>query len=237
MEVKEQVLADLKTLGGVIEEFKTKSGADVTDLKNRVLGIEQHISKPSFFVGNGNEGKSTGSLVTDSEAYKDFTSRGMKATGKIQVGSFHKTAIINATGQNQPLVPAYRVPGIMAPGQQRLTVRDLLTVLPTNSNSVEFCKETSSTNAAAMQGYGSSPQAYENVAKAESALGFTLEHEPVQTLAHWFPISRQVLDDSGALQGYVNGRGMYFLKLKEETELLSGAGSGASRLDYSGDRI
>jgi HK97 family phage major capsid protein len=149
----------------------------------------------------------------------------MRRTPKIDVGSFHKTAIVNATGQNQPLVAPQRA-GMFAPLQQRLTIRNILTQLPTNSNLIEFVKESSSTNNAAPQGKGSSPQVYENVAKAESAMAFQLAFEPVQTVAHWIPVSRQVQDDAPALQAYIDGRMTYFLKLKEEDQLLNGTGAG-----------
>jgi HK97 family phage major capsid protein len=226
MELKEQITQDLKALGGAIEQLKQEAGADVSDLKERVKGVEDLLSKSRAFSDGGFESKSVGHMLVESDQFKSFAAQRSTRSGGVQVGSFFKTAIVNATGQNQPLVPAYRIPGVMAPGQQRLTVRDLLSTLPTQSNMIEFCKETSSTNAAAPQGKGSSPQVYENVAKAESALGFTLVHEPVQTLAHWIPISRQVLDDGPALQGYVNGRMMYFLKLKEEGQLLNGGATG-----------
>ncbi|MDT8071202.1 MAG: phage major capsid protein [Terriglobia bacterium] len=226
MEIKEAVLAEVKALEAAVEKFKNEAGADVGDLKDRVRGIEDKLSKSTFGGGSG-EFKSAGRTVVESDVFKDFASRGMKETGNISVKSFFtKTAIVNAEGLNQPLVQAYRMPGIVGPGQQRLTIRDLLTVTATNSNMIEYCREASSTNAGAIQGVDSSPAAYENVAKAESAMAFELLNEPVRTLAHWFPISNQVLSDSTALQGYIDGRGRYFLKLKEEDELLNGTGSG-----------
>ena len=54
---------------------------------------------------------------------------------------------------------------------------------------------------------------------------FTLHTAPVVTLAHWIPASKQVLSDSNDLASHINGRLMYGLKLKEETQLLSGTGS------------
>jgi HK97 family phage major capsid protein len=45
------------------------------------------------------------------------------------------------------------------------------------------------------------------------------------TLAHYLGASRQLLDDSQAFSQYVNGRLLYLLQLKEETELLFGNGS------------
>lgn len=134
-----------------------------------------------------------------------------------------KTAIINATGASQPLVQAERVPGIIHAPERILTVRDMLPVATTASNLIEFPKENVFTNNAGPQ-IGESPEVYENVAKPESGITFTLSSEAVRTLAHWIPASRQVLDDSTMLAGYINARLMYGLKLKEETQLLLGSG-------------
>lgn len=220
-----QVLTDVQN---GVREFITEGKSTLAEYDSRISGLERKLSKSTVGTG-GEDFESVGDTFVKSDSYKSFVSSRTRTSGQIGVVSFwHKTAIVNATGQNQPLVPAMRVPGIVGPGQQRFTIRDLLTVLPSSSNSIEFCRESSSTNAAAPQGAGSNPQVYENVAKAESALAFELLHQPVQTLAHWFPVSRQVLDDSTALQGYINNRGMYFLKLKEEDQLLNGDGTGAN---------
>jgi HK97 family phage major capsid protein len=93
----------------------------------------------------------------------------------------------------------------------------------TNSNLIQYTVEQSFTNAAA-------PQAGENVAKAESALTFALRNAAVQTLAHWIPASRQVLDDAPSLQDYLNNRLVYLLKLVEEDQLLNGNGTGQNLL-------
>jgi len=64
--------------------------------------------------------------------------------GTIPVGDFHsKTAVVNATGASQPLVPAQRVPGIITLAAPRLTVRDLLPSYPATSNLIEVCQGTS----------------------------------------------------------------------------------------------
>lgn len=134
-----------------------------------------------------------------------------------------KAAIINATGQNQPLVPSDRLGGINAVPNRILQVRDLIPSSGTNSNLIEFVRENVFTNSAAPVVAGS-PEAFENVAKAESGITFTLETEAVQTIAHFLPASKQVIADSASLQSYINGRLTYGLKLKEETQLLSGTG-------------
>ena len=135
-----------------------------------------------------------------------------------------KAAIINATGQNQPLVPADRSMGIISEPNRMLRIRDVLAATGTNSNLIEYAKENVFTNNAGPTVAGS-PEAFENVTKPESGITFTLATEAVQTIAHWIPASKQVIADSAQLQGYISGRLTYGLKLKEETQLLSGTGA------------
>ena len=83
------------------------------------------------------------------------------------------------------------------------------------------------TNNAGPQRDTASPlAAIENVTKPESADTFTLATVPVITLAHWIPLSKQVVADSPMLMSYISGRLTYGLKLKEETQLLLGLGTG-----------
>ena len=102
-------------------------------------------------------------------------------------------------------------------------MRDLLPVGRTSSNLIEFAKENVFTNNAGPTISGS-PEQVENVTKPESAITFTLATEPVRTLAHFIPASTQVLADSPMLESYINGRLMYGLKLKEDTQILLGTG-------------
>lgn len=208
--------SEAKEVGKVSTETKSALEKLGKDLDERILALEQKAAK---LAAAPDQSKSIGEMFTASEEYKQAVAQRKEICGKVKVGSFFKTAIVNATGQNQPLVPAYRVPGIIVPGQLRLTVRDLIPAVPVSSNLVEFVQETSMTNAAA-------PQAGENAAKAESAMTFALSFRPVQTVAHWIPASKQVLSDSAQLTGHINTRMLYGLKLAEETQLLSGDGTG-----------
>lgn len=136
-----------------------------------------------------------------------------------------KAAIVNATGLNQPLVPTDRLSGIITPPTRPFTIRDLLPVGITSSNMIQYTKELVFTNNAGPQ--YSSPNR-ENVTKPESGITFEMVNTAVTTLAHWIPISKQVLDDAPMLQSYVNTRLMYGLKLEEEDQLLNGDGTGAN---------
>jgi HK97 family phage major capsid protein len=217
--------AELSSIAESVKTFTEATKGTLAEQSARLFAIEQKMTAPNGGLGRyGDGGESIGALVANSDGYKALA-RGARSTGAISVGNFHKTAIVNATGQNQPLVQDYRVPGIIAPGQRRLTIRDLLPSFPCPSNLVQFVRESATTNAAAPQ-TGGSPNSGENVAKAESAMTFTLANAAVQTLAHWIPASRQILDDAVSLQLYLNQRLLYLLKLEEEIELLNGDGSG-----------
>lgn len=216
---------EVKLNGTASQETKDaleKLGKDFSTTNARLIAIEQKLTAPTG--GPSGENKSIGQMMVESDGFKALQS-GSRSTGRVNVGSFHKTAVVNATGQNQPLVPDQRLPGILMPGLRRLTVRDLLPQLRTTSNLVQYTRELLFTNAAASQ-TGGSPNSGENIAKAESAITFELANAAVQTVAHWIPASRQILDDAPGLQDYINTRLQYGLKLEEERQLLNGQGTG-----------
>jgi len=206
--------AETKT---AVEKLATEAKAVIA----RLGDLEERVALKLRSLGEGGgETKSVGEIFIASDGFKSLAGGSAVRSGKINVGRLHKTLtpMVNAEGQNQPLVPAYRVPGIITPPTQRLTMRDLFPSISITSNLIEYVREASFNNAA---GY----QATEGDAKPESGLTFEMLYKPVQTLAHWIPISVQLLSDAPALQGYINSRLLYGLKLKEEQEILAGDGS------------
>lgn len=222
-EVLQKALADHT---GALKEFMDRADARQKAQENRLLELEQKL------VGSRGGGASTSAhpgeladLLMKSDglgAFQKGTTRSVEITVP---ATLFKTAILNATGQNQPLVAADRLPGVVAAPQRRFTIRDLFAGIPTQSNLVEFCRELTFTNNAGPQGGGSSPFETEGQVKPESGMTFELANTPVITLAHWLPASRQVLSDAPALQQHVEQRLLYGLKLEEESELLTGAGT------------
>nr|WP_262983971.1 phage major capsid protein [Halomonas elongata] len=129
-------------------------------------------------------------------------------------------AITEADGSAGATVEPTRVPGVVTPPERRLFIRDLLNFGRTQSNAVEYVRETGFTNSADV--VSENPSA----GKPESDITFEMDSENVATIAHWIQASRQVLSDAGMLQSYIDGRLRYGLKLKEETQLLKGSGVG-----------
>ena len=173
--------------------------------------------------------ESLGAMVTKNADYQAMIERGTGST-RVEV----KTAIVNTFPATtaQPLVQGDRLSGIYTTPNRRLTIRDVIPTGTTSSNLIEFTRENAFTNNAGPQRDTASPlAAIENQTKPESAITFTLATTPVVTLAHFIPVSKQVIADSPQLESYVNGRLMYGLMLKEETQILLGLGTGG---EYNG---
>lgn len=202
-----------------------KATEAVATFKAELLDLQQKLARKPGAEGGGD--KTTGQIFVQSEEFKHAAEKGLSNVPRVNVGGLHKkTAILNAQGQNQPLVPDMRVPGIITPATRRLTIRDLLPQLRTDSNLVQFASENVFTNNAGVQ--FSSPNDRENVPKNESGITFTLSNAPVVTVAHWIPASRQILADAPGLASYIDTRLTYGLKLYEESQLLTGDGTGGN---------
>jgi HK97 family phage major capsid protein len=164
--------------------------------------------------------KNLGDQFVDSPDWKSSIQLTMKAKARMET-----KAIVNATGQNQPLVADMRVPGIITTPNRRLRMRQLIPVGQTSSNLVQFARENVFTNNAGPQAGGSPTVPGENLTKPESDITFTLANAAVITLAHFILASRQVLEDAPMLASYINGRLQYGLALEEDDELLNGDGT------------
>ena len=222
---------ELKKLGENFAQLDTnvKKGADTwAELKERVQKIEQDgAHKP----GNQQKSLSAGEIITESAEYKSLVGKaGANRMDPVNVGSFFKAAILTesqaTTGSTGSLTAPQRL-GMVMPATRRLTIRDLMPVGRTAQNLVEFCTENVFTNSAAIQGVDTSPSGqYDGQIKGESGITFTLNQVGVKTIAHWIPVSRQILSDAPMLQSYIDQRLTYGLKLEEEDEILNGDGTG-----------
>ena len=100
---------------------------------------------------------------------------------------------------------------------KKLTVRDLLASGTTDSNSITYMKETTFTNAAATVAEGA--------AKPESTLIFDQVVDLVQKIAHWLPVTEEMLEDVRQIRSYIDARLRLGVELTEEDQLLNGDGT------------
>ena len=91
--------------------------------------------------------------------------------------------------------------------------------------SISDAAGTGTITARNMSRHGGAAGVSEGSAKPEAHMTFTLQTALVQTIAHWLPASRQVLDDLPQLQAMVDNELTYGLGFKEDIQLLYGTGT------------
>lgn len=230
--IKEQVgnlgtdfTAKLAANGEVSAELKTatdKALSELGEVVTRVGELEKRAAREKDVADHG-AAMDLGDHLVASENFKATDMAG-GWRGAIRVGveradiTSADTSVGAGRSAGTSLVPGMRVPGIIAPPQRKLTVRDLIAPGQTSSSSVEYVKETGFTNNAR--------PVTETTTKPKSEITFNMATAPVRTLAHIFKASRQILDDAPGLASYINARGTYGLKYVEETQLLTGNGTG-----------
>jgi HK97 family phage major capsid protein len=204
-------------------QFKTLN-KDVADALEKA-GIAQQIAfelnqKMAADRDGGGDGadQSWGEQFVAASAVKAF------AEDRSRPGRFRmdirntKTTITTGSTSGGPLAPAaYRDTTVNIP-QRQLRVRSLLPTVNISTGSVEYPKQTTRTNAAAMVAEGA--------AKPESAYGWTMQTVTPKVIAHWVPQSVQILEDAPQLAGLIDTELRHGLALKEDEQLLTGSGSG-----------
>lgn len=166
------------------------------------------------------ERRSMGLQFIESAEYRAF----IKAQGHRRSGAWisptlelRATTLDESTGSGGPLILPQQLPGIYPLLFKRLTVGDLLPQGQTTSNALLYLKEKTFTNAAAATSEGA--------AKSESTLVFEQATSPVQKIAHWLPVTEEMLEDYPAIRAYIDARLRLGLDLTEEDELLNGSGT------------
>lgn len=214
----EQALKEAKQAGEVHAETKQQVDDALLKFGEMQVTIQELAQKMAAQSGpqEPQAPKSAGQLVAEKLA-EDGVNASFRGSRRVEMP---QSAITSVTGSGGDLVPADRRPGIVAPPARRLTIRGLVAPGTTESNNIEYVKETGFTNNAAPVSEGG--------AKPYSELAFTLANAPVRTIAHLFKASRQILDDASGLASYIDARATYGLDLVEETQLLYGNGTGAN---------
>lgn len=217
--MSEKVDKELKANAKLSEDTRASVDKLLTtqgELQARLQAAEQLVVKLEQEGGGSVERpKSMGEQLIANEDFEAFRTN---PGSKFRMGV--SAAISSDTASAGDLIVPQRVPGIVAPPNQQLRIRDLLTWGRTTSNSIEFVRETGFTNNAA--------PVSENPGgtKPESNLTFEDASAPVVTIAHWIRATKQVLADVPMLQSYIDTRLRYGLKFREDRQLLKGSGVG-----------
>ena len=113
------------------------------------------------------------------------------------------------------IVPQY-IPGILPLPQAPLLIADLFAQGTTTSNLVTYMREKTWTNAA--------NTVLEGAAKPESTLTFEAASDPVRKIAHWLPVSEEMLEDEPQIRSYIDARLRQGVLVEEQDQLMNGTG-------------
>jgi HK97 family phage major capsid protein len=231
----------LKSLSGTVEETKAAPRESVT-----LSGLPMDT-----------QGKTFGELFVDSPAYKEFVGRFAGRDGvipnsmkNIQSGPF-QTPDLKAllTGASATSAGAAVRNDLYAPitdlvGERELTIRDIITIGSTTSDTVEYVRTTSKTNSAApvaeatssaaptvtVDGNAQSGVALVNNAgggyKPESSVALEVVSAAVKTIAHWMPLTKRAAADAPQVRTLVDNFLRYGLLEELEDQIVAGSGSG-----------
>jgi hypothetical protein len=220
------LLASVKALG----DLEIVTGADADKINKKALDGTRQGLTPA--------GGSLGDTFLKSAEYKAFLSQFPNGIGeKARVGTMNAVSV---TGGLKALIGSTLVPGFVPVDAQgptapiwgrELTIRDVITTGATSSDTVEFARLSSSTNAAAMvaeaSGHsdGTTGGAVAGT-KPESAIVWEKVTVTVKTVAHWLAATKRALSDAGQLKTLIDQFLRFGLEEELEDQIMAGNGSG-----------
>lgn len=105
------------------------------------------------------------------------------------------------------------------------TIRDVITVGQTTSDTIEYVRVTGRTNNASPVVEASATGGTSGT-KPESALALEVVSTIVKTIAHWIPLTKRAIADAGQVRTLVDTFLRDGLREEEEDQIISGDGSG-----------
>lgn len=169
--------------------------------------------------------KSIGEQFIQSTQYKNLLEHGLKgnwSSGDVEVKTLLTEGTAGAPGGGYQItsgIPTL-LPGITDIRFRTLTIADLFPSGTTNSPLIRYLTESAVTNAAAAVAEGG--------LKPESAIAFSKVDGTLHKLATFLPVTDEMLEDWAQARSYIDARLVLFIKLAEESQLLSGDGTGAN---------
>lgn len=243
----------MEEIGSLKEQVKSEADmrGEMADAKAflKELGGSAPAVKSEKFTAEGlpmnTQGKTLGQMFVESDVFGNFTKQYVRGgvipnqVKGIQSNPFQVDAKALVTGVSSTSGGAFVRNDLYAPvtdliGERELTVADLVTQGNTESDTVDYVRVTSKTNAAAPVAEATSsnlpavyntPTAAEGY-KPESAMALELVSTTVKTIAHWIPITKRAAADAGQVRTLVDNFLLYGLNEELEDQMLNGVGTG-----------
>ena len=179
----------------------------------RIDAMEERLRDVAANIQGARQAKSLGQTLIDDERFLTFAKSGSREGFAMQLKGYQlfKKDMIDLGGYLQQRIPAVAV-GPRLP----LGVRTLVPQGTTTAGSLEFVREVSHTNNAAVVAEGAQ--------KPKSDKTFETASSTVRTIAHFYKVSKQSYEDLPFLASTIEQNGIYGVQKVEDNELLNGTG-------------
>ena len=209
---KEAIARRNEELTELVETVNLKSAQAKNE---KAMEIDSEPAAPAFS-SEQVAPKSLGEMFTDSDAYKNYKANGVKGVdSKVNANPLEYKTTLTTTGYPPEVL---REPGILESLQRPDgAVFTLFDQIQSDQNSFAYLEETTFTNNAA--------EAAEGSAVGEAALAFTEQTESIRKMGVFLPVTDELLADVSGIQGYVNSRLQTMIRLRLDSQVLSGDGT------------
>jgi HK97 family phage major capsid protein len=214
-EAVEKVRAANKEIESLYNECK--SLADVENIKN---SLSREVPEVRGGVRHGEPDRgpqSLGEIIVNSSAFQTY--RETKNPTTCEAGNFGlrevRAALFQTTAGHPP--ESVRSGRIVDAVTRPLQVIDILPIGTTSQAAYVYMEETTRTHAAEEKGEG--------VAFAESAFALTERSSAVRKITDSVPVTDEQLEDVEGVEAYLNGRLMFGLRQRFDTQVLTGNGT------------
>lgn len=200
---------------------------------------EKARGRPFMPSGGGSEiqsiahAKGLGALVTGDAQFKAWQNSGsgggvsLSLDGPLPSDLFAKAAAFETIGSKALMTTAagfapevLRQPGFIEMATRPIQLLDIIPMALTGMAAVKYMEETTRVHAAA--------ELAEGAAYSESQFAFTEKTSPVQKVGDSIPVTDEQLEDVAMIESYLNGRLMFGIRQRLDSQCLIGSGAGSN---------
>lgn len=226
--VAEKVRDMNKELNDLYDEcVKLADAGQGADTLAKIKGLRNPAADPEMAGAQRKEIKSIGELITGHDLYQEKFIKGHSKGGidinfedvmpsdLLAKGLHFKTLMTTSAGWAPESI---RIPGLVVPAVTRPP--QLLDIIPVGSTDfplVKYMEETTRTHNSAEKAEGGT--------FAESAFALTERSSTVQKITDSLPVTDEQLEDVSMVTSYINGRLIFGLRQRLDTQCLTGDGS------------
>lgn len=217
-----------ETSSATRDEVKQLGDKHIT-LEKELHGLSEEFKRALVEAGERGQKQARmrltpGQQFVQSEAFKAMDERGGDISDRVAVKGLleRKTLLTEASLGDTPMYlwPTTQIPGFFTDPDRDIHIRDLFSSVPTApSASVQYIRRDNARWLAGMQN-----RAVSEGLKQEQALDFDIVTEGEKTVAHWIPVTRQVLRNTPMLQNYIDNELRHGILIREDQQILYGAG-------------